>query len=311
MGRQPTFTQDMNLVELIEQYSSEAKCRGYLEALRWPEGVHCPRCQSAKISRITKRDQFDCDSCRYQFSVTVGTIFADSHLPLWKWFLAVYVMGESKKGVSANQLKRMLKVSYKTAWYLCHRIRAAMRDDVAELLTGIIEADEAYFGGRGSRNPFGRRASAAGKATVLGAVERGGRVRVRMSDRGKKGQVSKRDVWDFLLATISDDAEAVYSDSAPQYEGFEDENTRHEAVNHSIGQWVQADVHTNTIESVWSLFKRSVVGSYHHLSVKHLPAYLDEMAFRYNNRSNEYLFRDTLLRMLEGDSMKYAELIAN
>jgi transposase-like protein len=311
MSRLPTFTQEMDLPTLIESYGSEEKCRAYLEAIRWPDGLRCPRCQSAKISRIAKRGQFDCDSCRYQFSVTAGTIFHDSHLPLWKWFLAVYVVGESKKGISANQLKRMLHVSYKTAWYMCHRIRAAMRDDMAELLTGIVEADEAYFGGRGSNSPFGRKPSPAGKATVLGVVEREGRVRVRVSQhRGIHAQPSKEEIWDFLTRAVSDDAEAIYTDGAPQYVGFEDENTRHESVNHGTGQWVQADVHTNTIESVWSLFKRSVVGSYHHLSVKHLPAYLDEMAFRYNNRDNAYLFRDTLLRLIDAGSIKYAELIA-
>src|SRR5205823_27798 len=134
--------------------------------------------------------------------------------------------------VSANQLKRMLGTSYKTAWYLCHRVRAAMRDDMSELLSGIIEADETHFGGRHSNSPFGRKPSPAGKATVLGAVDRNGRVRVRMSEhRGAKGGPSKREVWDFLSHAISDDAEALYSDSAPQYDGFEDENTRHESVN--------------------------------------------------------------------------------
>src|SRR6476661_7371963 len=175
-SRKPTFTQDMNLVQLIEDFGSEDKCRDYLTALRWPDGVRCIRCGSPKISRIKARDQFDCDACRYQFSVRVGTIFHDSHLPLWKWFLAVYVMGESKKGISSNQLKRMLGVSYKTAWYLTHRVRAAMVDDGSDLLMGIVEADETWISGR--KNMWrSREASEAGKATVMGAVERGGRVR--------------------------------------------------------------------------------------------------------------------------------------
>jgi transposase-like protein len=311
MGKLPTFAQDMDMVALIEQFGSEDKCRAYLVELRWPNGVTCPRCGAAKgISRIEARDQWECDADGYQFSVTAGTIFHDSHLPLWKWFLAVYMIGESKKGISSNQLKRMLRVSYKTAWYMSHRIRAAMADETAELLSGIVEADEAHFGGRGSRSPFGRKASDAEKAIVLGAVERGGQVRVRVSQHGGgRGMPTKREVWDFLMDSIHDDATAVYTDSAPQYDGFEDENTRHAVVNHSIGQWVQADVHTNTIEGVWSLFKRSVIGSYHHLSVKHLPAYLDEMAWRYNERENPYLFRDTLSRLLNAETMTYAALI--
>src|SRR3990172_1029790 len=151
--------QQFNLTELIERFGSEDHCHDYLEELRWPDGVRCPRCESGKISRIKTRRQFDCDACRYQFSVRVGTIFHDSKLPLWKWFLAVYMMGESRKGISANQLKRMLGVSYKTAWYLCHRIRAAMRDDMAELLSGIVEADETWIG-HGPRKHYRSRPAA-------------------------------------------------------------------------------------------------------------------------------------------------------
>ncbi len=115
--------EDMNLSHLIDRFADEDKCRAYLEELRWPDGVRCPRCESHKVSRIRERNQFDCDSCRYQFSVTAGTLFHDSHLPLRKWFLAVYLLAESKKGMSARQLGRTLGTSYKTAWYLAHRIR--------------------------------------------------------------------------------------------------------------------------------------------------------------------------------------------
>lgn len=302
MSRKPTFTQDIDLPTLITEFGSEEKCIRYLEALRWPNGVACPRCESRKISRIVKRNQFDCDACRYQFSVRVGTIFSDSHLPLWKWFLAVYVVGESKKGVSANQLKRMLGVSYKTAWYLCHRIRAAMIDETGELLDGTVEVDETWMG-HGPRKGYQSRPAQSPLTTVMGAVERGegGQVSVRISDHK---HVSRADVKAFLAQAVSTDA-TLYSDSAEVYDGIADGR-----VNHSIGQWVQADVHTNTIEGVWSLFKRSLVGSYHHLSVKHLDAYLDEMAFRYNNRENAHLFRDTLLALIGADSLPYAELIA-
>lgn len=294
------------MVELIEQFGSEDKCRAYLEELRWPGGVRCIRCGSARISRIKARGQFHCDGCTYQFSVRAGTIFHDSHLPLWKWFLAVYVMGESKKGISANQLKRMLGVSYKTAWYLCHRIRAAMQELDPEPLTGIIEADETYHGNAPFR--FGRRTpgrSVGGnKTAIIGAVERGGRVRLKVSEH-----VDRKALHEFLRAVMADDAEAIYTDDYRAYDGIADENTRHETVNHQR-EWVQGDVHTQTMEDVWSLFKRSVIGSYHHLSVKHLQAYLDELVFRYNNRENAYLFRDTLLALIGADSKPYAELIA-
>ena len=139
-------TYDMNLIKLVETFHSEEKCRAYLEKLRWSDGVRCPRCDSGKISQIHDRDQFDCDSCRYQFSVTSKTVLHDTKLPLWKWFLAVYMIVESKKGISANQLKRTLNVSYRTAWYLCHRIRKAL-EGTDGFLTGVIEIDETWIGG--------------------------------------------------------------------------------------------------------------------------------------------------------------------
>src|SRR5215212_7367187 len=140
------YKTDINLVALVEQFRSEDACRAYLAELRWPDGVRCPRCDNASISRIAARDQYDCNACRFQFSVTAGTIFHDTHLPLWKWFLTTYMVTEARKGVSANQIKRTIGVSYKTAWYLCHRIRAAMTELSPTPLTGSIEVDETYVG---------------------------------------------------------------------------------------------------------------------------------------------------------------------
>lgn len=306
-SRQPTFAQTMNLVDLIEQFGSEDKCRAYLESLRWPDGVKCLKCGSPKISRVKTRNVYDCDACNYQFSVRAGTILHDSHLPLWKWFLAVYVMGESKKGVSANQLKRMLGISYKTAWYLCHRIRSAMMETDPEPLSGIIEADETYMG-NGPRE-FGvryrGRRVGGNKTAIIGAVERGGKVRLKVSNR-----VDRMALHEFLRSVIADEAEAICTDDYRAYDDIEDESTRDETVNHGRKEWVQGDVHTSTMQDVWSMFKRSVIGSYHHLSVKHLQAYLNELAFRYNNRENEYLFRDTLLQLIRADRVEYADLIA-
>ena len=295
-------TFEMNLPKLIEHFHSDEKCRSYLEAMRWPKGIACPRCGATTISLIQKRDQFDCNSCRYQFSVTAGTIFHDSKLPLWKWFLAAYIMTESKKGVSANQMKRMLSVSYKTAWYLCHRIRAAMKEGTVRPLSGVVEVDETYIGGR--RKGVGQ-GSRRHKTMVVGAVERGGRVSLRVDKRA-----TKKTLHAFVNAVVSDNAEAIYTDEWKGYRGIGDENTRHETVNHSEEEWVRADVHTNTVEGVWSLFKRSIVGRYHQLSAKHLDSYLDEMAWRFNNRDNPYLFRDTLVRLVGAETLEYKELIS-
>ncbi|MFC1984990.1 IS1595 family transposase [Chloroflexota bacterium] len=293
--------QDINLVKLIERYGNEDKCRAYLEELRFPNGVACPRCGSMSVSRIQKPRVFECNSCRYQFSVTSGTIFHDSHLPLWKWFLTAYMMSEAKKGVSANQIKRTIGVSYKIAWYLCHRIRKAMTELNPEPLNGIVEVDETFIGGKRKDVGHGYKGN---KTAVVGAVERGGSLRMQV--------VSARDrktLHSFINKTISPDTEAIYTDDWHPYKGIADHNTRHETVHHSAEEWVRGDVHTNTVENVWSLFKRSVVGSYHKLSAKHLDAYLDELEWRFNNRDNPYLFRDTLLKLLHSESLKYEQLI--
>src|ERR1043165_1997863 len=185
MPRPINRASDMNLLKLIEKFDLDDKCRLTLEKLRWPGGVRCIRCQSDKIARAEKRKQFECAACGYHFSVTAGTIFHDSHLPLRKWFIAIYLICESKKGVSANQLKRTLGVAYKTAWYLCHRIRYAMglTDDGAPLGAdgGIVEADETYIGGKQRRGMSDARKKAlANKIMVMGVLERGGDVRLRV-----------------------------------------------------------------------------------------------------------------------------------
>lgn len=279
---------------------SEERCREYLEGLRWPEGVRCPRCSSDKISRIVKRDQFDCDPCRYQFSVRVGTILHDSHLPLRKWFAAIYLMCEARKGVSANQLKRTLKVAYKTAWYLCHRIRAAMKDFDTDPLTGTVEVEETFIGGTKS----GRgRGYIGNKAMILGAIERGGSIRLRVEKRR-----DRKTLHGFIKSQVDDATKNIYTDDWHAYDGCGDEDTKHARVTHPENEWVRGDVHTDTIEGTFSLLKRSIVGSYHQISAKHLPAYLDEFEFRFDNRDNPYMFRDTLLRLIASDKVTYEEL---
>lgn len=294
---------DTNLVNLVEQFGGDdSKCRAYLEELRWPDGVECPRCGGTTISRIVKRNQFDCDDCRYQFSVTAGTLFHDSHLPLWKWFLAIYLICESKKGISSKQLQRSLGTSYKTAWYLSHRIRDAMGDSDEPLLKGVIEIDETWVGGE---QPGAGSGAVDEKTAVVGAVQRNGDVRLL----ALKGRATKAQLMDFISENVSPDATAVFTDSNRAYVHLGDRFLRHEMVNHGIHEYARGDVHTNTIESVWALFKRSIAGAFHHISVKHLPAYLDEMEFRFNGRNNPYLFRDTLLVLLHGDALPLKKLV--
>src|SRR5215207_1500169 len=230
--------QVMNLVSLVERFHDEEACRKYMEELRWPDGAKCPRCGSDKLSRIKKRPQFDCDSCRYQFSVTAGTIFHDTHLPLWKWFLAVYLIIESKKGISANQLKRTLKVSYKTAWYLCHRIRAALNEVDAQLLKGIVESDETFVGGKVEGMGRGYTGN---KTIVVGALQRGGNIVLQVV-RGR----DRETLHGFIRENVAGDVEAIYTDEWGAYRCITDADTEHKTVNHSEGEYVRGDVHTNS-----------------------------------------------------------------
>lgn len=294
-------TYAVNLINLIEDFGSEDKCRDYLEQLRWPSGPVCPRCNHLIVTPVPERNQYSCDDCGYVFSVTSGTIMHDTHLPLWKWFLAVYMIVESKKGVSANQLKRTLKVSYKTAWYLCHRIRKALETPHG-LMKGIVEIDETFVGGK--LVDVGKGNYRGNKTLVVGAAERGGGVVLK---KGKER--SREELLGFAEDTVSVDAEAVYTDELSAYRDLRYRHRLHDTVNHSIEEWVRGDVHTNTIEGAWSLFKRSLVGSYHKVSQKHLGAYLDEFEFRYNNRKNPHIFREAMRELVTCGTLEYKELV--
>jgi transposase-like protein len=295
--------QEINLVELIDRFHDEDRCRAYLEKMRWPDGVRCLRCGEKSISRRKQRHQFQCNSCRYDFSVTAGTIFHDTHLPLWKWFLAVYLIVEAKKGVSANRLKRTIGTTYKTAWYLSHRIRAALKEVDAQLLKGIVEADETFVGGKVEGEGRGYKGN---KTVVVGATQRGGNICLQVV-RGN----DRETLHGFIRQNVAGDTEAIYTDEWPAYRGIGDEDTKHEAVKHREKEWARGEVHTNSIENVWSLLKRSIIGSYHQVSAKHLDAYLDELEFRFNNRENPHMFRDAMCKLLVANNLPYAKLISD
>ena len=238
--------------------------------------------------------------------MTSGTIFHDTHLPLRKWFTAIYLTVESKKGVSANQIKRTIGVSYKTAWYLCHRIRAAMTEIDPAPLNGTVEVDETFVGGKLKGQGKARGAYLKNKAVAIGVIQRGGKVRLQVIDR-----TDRKTLHRFIKDNTAPDTECIITDDWRAYRGIDDHNTKHEIVNHSAKEYVQGDIHTNGIENVWSLLKRSVTGTYHKLSIKHLDAYLDELEWRFNNRENPYLFRDTLIKLLGAKSLEYRDLVAS
>jgi len=292
--------QEMNIMKLMDRFHSDESCRNTLTELRWPDGVTCPHCESKDIRNSYTRDQYDCGSCGYQFSVLSGTTFHDTHLPLPKWFVAIYLMVESKKGISANQMKRTLGVSYKTAWYLCHRVRNAMTEARPKLLREIVEVDETYVGGKTKGRGHGYKGN---KTIVVGATQRKGEARLQVV-----GGNDRQTLHQFIRENTAPDTKAIYTDEWPAYKGIADADTKHKTVNHSAEEWVRGDVHTNTVEGVWSLLKRSIVGSYHKISVKHLDSYLDELEWRFNNRENPYLFRDTLIKLIRSENLPYQSL---
>lgn len=300
----------IDLVELIKRYGDDQKCRTYLEHLRWHDAVTCPKCQGTRISSILKRDQYNCDneSCSYQFSVTAGTIFHDTHLPLTKWFLAVYIMCQSRKGVSANQLKRMLGINYRTAWYLCHRIRAAMKEGDRPKLDGTVEMDETYVGGK-QRSGKGWNTPDNNKEVVIGIRQRGGELRFFHASDVKSGTLAK-----YIKENISTDVDVLVTDEMPAYPkamiASRISGLKHKTIRHRDRVYAQGDIYTNTVESAFSLLKRGIIGSWHKVSAKHLAAYLDEMTWRFNNRKNPFLFRDTMLRLIHSNNLEYRDLIA-
>lgn len=294
----------------------------YLERLRWAHGRVCPHCgvidgperEHYRIQRKgSARKLWKCFSCRKQFSVTVGTIFEDSHIALNKWLLAFYLLCSSKKGMSALQLQRMLKVSYKTAWFMCHRIRWAMTEPAfSTMMTGTVEADETYVGGkvrRSNRKQFApldptkpdkrkQTGRGSGKAPVMLLVERGGNARsfhVANVTAETLGGAIRRNVA--LNAHLRTDAFGSYKRVGREY-------ASHATVDHNF-EYVRGDAHTNTAESYFAILKRGINGVYHHVSEAHLHRYLSEFDFRYNNREgNGVDDAERTRRALEGAAGK-------
>jgi transposase-like protein len=293
-------------LQMMREFSTDEKCREILVKLRWPEGVICPRCKEHDVRYLEERKQFECISCGYQFSVTTGTVFNDTHLGLDKWFAATYLVCEAKKGMSACEIQRTLGLgSYKTAWYLCHRIRHAMAQTDKPMLDGTVEFDETYVGGvnRGK----GRIARVDNKQVVFGIRKRNGDLRYFHATDAKSGTLAK-----FIKESISEDVDVIMTDDfsshpvAIRQSGIK---TAHQVINHSSGQYVNGNIHTNTVESAFSLLKRGLIGTWHKMSAKHLQAYLEEMTFRFNRRNRSDLFIDTLRHMVTAPVLTFKNLI--
>jgi transposase-like protein len=280
--------------------NDEAAAYEHLAKIRWPEGPVCVHCPSKKVYTLnvagTKRVVLKCGTCRKQFSATVGTIFEKSHIPLNKWFMAFQLMASSKKGMSAHQLHRMLDITYKSAWFMAHRIRHVMKQTpFSGKLGGIVEADETYIGGK--THGMGRLAR---KMPVFALVERGGRVRSFTMPR-----VTAINLKRSIQEHVSPDAKLMTDDFIGYTKlgkGFAD----HQTVNHSKKEYVRGEASTNTVEGYFSLLKRGLTSTYHHVSTHHLHRYLDEFNFRYNARTVSDAIRNhDAIRATEGKRLQY------
>jgi transposase-like protein len=302
----------MKLIDVTKAFANDEQCLAYLEQKRWPDGVRCTVCGAKEVSKITrktasknKRAQvYQCleKTCKSQFSATNGTIFHDSHLPICKWFMAIALLVDAKKSMSALQLSRHLDCNYRTAWYLAHRIREAMVDADAPKLTGVVEIDETYIGGK----QRGHKAKRKNKDVVIGVRERGGQVRlVHTAD------ASAESLYKVAAQHISPDATAIMTDENPGYNFrlTRLRNVRHARIKHKDRVYVKGDVHTNTVESAFSLLKRGLIGSFHQVSIKHLQRYLNEFGYRFNRREDADIFEQTVSRMAAGKALPYRKLV--
>ena len=273
----------MNIIEVFQQFPTQETCIEHLERARWPEGTRCPYCTSDRTARLQHRHR--CYACKTSFSVTVGTIFHHTHMPLQKWFLAVTLILNAKKGLSALQLSRDLKVNKNTAWRIAMQIRKSMTQaNQRNLLTGIVEMDETYVGGKPRRGSGGeppKRGRGTKKTPVVGAVERGGRVTAKVT---KKGQLKGGNLRAFVRDRVDTRNAGLITDEYPGYIGM-NKVLPHAVINH-VQWYVYGALHTNTIEGFWALLKRGMFGQFHSVSRKHLQRYVDEFCYRYNLRND-------------------------
>ena len=281
----------LNLSKLAKHFSDETAARALFERMRWPNGPSCPICaQTETVYRMQKRANstkpgrpglLRCRACKKQFTATIGTVFEDSHIPLSKWLLAIHLMAASKKGMSAHQFHRTLGMTYKSAWFMAHRLRFAMSDGpFADMLAGTVEVDETYVGARHKRGTLrGRPGPDSHKTPVVALVERGGRVRAFPMPR-----ITANNLMTSITAHVEPSARLM-TDELNAYRSVARRTGReHQTVTHGRGEYVRGDVHVNTAEGFFSLLKRGINGVYHHVGRGHLERYCDEFSFRYDHR---------------------------
>lgn len=289
-------------------FPDEQTCIDHLRSIRWRDGEFCPHCGSNRVYHFSDRKTFKCGDCRQRFSIKVGTIFEDTKLPLRKWFMAIWLITNHPKGVASTTLAKDLKVTQKTAWFVLHRLRHAARTNSFNApLKGTIETDTHFVGGKEKNKHANKRKAGsqggANKEMLLGIVERDGELRtIHVEDRKAKTLQGE-------IRSNVEPGSTIMTDEDISFVGL-DKDFAHQAVRHASGEYVRGETHTNTIESVWALLRRQIIGIHHWVSPKHLSKYANEMAWRFNRRDMKVTGRmNDLFACVEG-RLTYKALIA-
>jgi len=312
MGNQPTPN---TMLEAVRMFADPQVAHDYFVQKRWPNGVACPRmgCGSAAVTYLAKYRRWNCKDCKKQFTAKIGTIFEDSPIGLEKWLPAFWLIASNRNGISSYEIARGLGVTQKTAWFMLHRIREAMGDEPTDKLSGTVEADETYIGGKWANKPNRVRRAAKdsltaaweSKTPVFGVIERKGRVRAF-----KVPNVTHKTLLPKLRDSIDQDA-TLYTDSSKLYTHINEFFLRHASVNHGLHEYVRGEVHTNNIECFWAVLKRTIGGTYTHVHPRHLDRYLAEQVYRFNEREEKDGPRFAkATKKADGKRLTYKALIA-